>query len=92
MISNLLFLLLVCGEFDCLLQCGGNCFDHLGELLGFNLSLCGDECRSMDYEINYFLGLLIGLKIRVNLVGLAVISHSFVVSLKILENGGSIVE
>jgi acyl-CoA thioesterase FadM len=45
----------------------------------------------MNHKIDYLFGLLVGLKIRVNLVCLRVISHSLVVAFEILENGGSVV-
>ena len=45
----------------------------------------------MNNEIDDFLSLFVCLKIRIDLVSLGIVSHGFIIALKILINGGTVV-
>jgi hypothetical protein len=91
MIGDLLFLLLVGREFDCLLQGAWDSFHHESQLLRLYLSFRLNQRGRIDHEVNNLLGLLVCLEVGVNLVSLLVISHCLIVAFKVLENGGTVV-
>ena len=91
MIGDLLFLLLVGREFDCLLQGAWDSFNHESQLLRLYLSFRLNQRGRIDHEVNNLLGLLVCLEVGVNLVSLLVISHSLIIAFKVLENGGKVV-
>ena len=91
MVGDLLFLLLVGGEFDSLLQGAWDSFNHESQFLRLYLSFRLNQGGGVDNEVNNLLGLLVCLEVRVNLVSLLVISHSLIVAFKVLENCGTVV-
>ena len=91
MIGDLLFLLFVSREFDCLLQGAWDSFNHQSQFLRLYLSFGLNQCGGIDHEVNNLLGLLVCLEVGVNLVSLLVISDSLIVAFKVLENGGTVV-
>ena len=80
MIGDLLFLLLVGREFDCLLQGAWDSFNHESQFLRLYLSFRLNQGGGIDNEVNNLLGLLVCLEVGVNLVSLLVISHSLIIA------------